>query len=86
MMSSNLGKSEPVLNIKNLFYESPLHLVKDNKKEQKTEISINDNFLILKEFESILHNCPTLTNKQRLDYCISQRYFMKAYLREINKV
>ena len=84
-MSSNLGKSEPVLNIKNLFYENKPHIVENKKKAQNAENKVNDHFLILKEIESILHNCSNLTYKQKMDYCLSQRYFMKTYLREINK-
>jgi len=42
------------------------------------------------DIHSILSNYPDLTNDQKLDYCINQRYFMKLYLREviikINKV
>jgi len=35
------------------------------------------------DIHSILSNCPELTNNQKLDYCNSQRYFMKLYLSDI---
>lgn len=35
------------------------------------------------DIHSILSNYPDLTNDQKLEYCISQRYFMKLYLKEV---
>ncbi|MFW9825871.1 MAG: hypothetical protein ACFFE4_23230 [Candidatus Thorarchaeota archaeon] len=35
------------------------------------------------DIHSILSNYPDLTNNQKLEYCISQRYFMKLYLKEV---
>ncbi|MHA1195122.1 MAG: hypothetical protein ACTSRH_00040 [Promethearchaeota archaeon] len=46
---------------------------------------ILDSFNLLKEIQSILQNSTYLTPQQKLMYCESQRYFMKLYLREINK-
>jgi len=85
MMSSNIGKSEPVLKINNLFYEVEI----DNKKieflEQDSDNPIDDNLVILEEIGEILKNCTILTENQKLDYCKSQRYFMKLYLKEVNR-
>ncbi|MFX1410613.1 MAG: hypothetical protein ACFFA6_09685 [Promethearchaeota archaeon] len=85
MMSSNIGKSEPVLKINNLFYEVEI----DNKKieflEQTSDNPIDDNLVILEEIGEILKNCTILTENQKLDYCKSQRYFMKLYLKEVNR-
>jgi len=49
------------------------------------ESNKNDYFVILNDINSILMNYPNLTNKQKLDYCNSQRYFMKLYLKEVLK-
>ncbi|MFX0029826.1 MAG: hypothetical protein ACFE8B_11490 [Candidatus Hermodarchaeota archaeon] len=38
---------------------------------------------ISNDIHSILANCPDLSSDQKLDYCNSQRYFMKMYLKEI---
>ena len=38
---------------------------------------------ISNDIHSILSNCPDLSRDQKLDYCNSQRYFMKMYLKEI---
>ncbi len=35
------------------------------------------------DIHSILSNYPDLTSDQKLDYCNSQRYFMKLYLKEV---
>lgn len=35
------------------------------------------------DIHSILSSYPDLTNNQKLDYCNSQRYFMKLYLKEV---
>ena len=35
------------------------------------------------DIHSILSNYPDLTKDQKLDYCDSQRYYMKLYLREV---
>ncbi len=44
---------------------------------------LDDNFDIIKSLHLILLNCSTLTKKQKFDFCNSQRYFMKLYLKEI---
>lgn len=53
--------------------------------KQELDINNNDNLTILKELNTILQNCSNLTVKQKLNYCDSQRYFIKLYLREFNK-
>lgn len=35
------------------------------------------------DIHAILSNYPDLTNDQKLEYCINQRYFMKLYLKEV---
>ena len=42
-----------------------------------------DYLAISNDIQSILSNCPDLSTSQKLDYCNSQRYFMKLYLRNI---
>ncbi len=86
MMSSNASFSEKelVLNLKKLFNESETD-EEINNFEQELEEFKNDNLIILKEIQAILQNCSTLTDKEKWDYCNSQRYFMKLYLKEISK-
>lgn len=42
-----------------------------------------DYLAISNDIQSILTNCPDLSTSQKLDYCNSQRYFIKMYLRNI---
>jgi len=48
-------------------------------------IIANENLAIIKILHSILLTNLNLNNKQKLDYCKSERFFMKLYLREIIK-
>ena len=56
----------------------------DTPIKAEGEFPISENYLILKELNSILVKCTNLTSQQKLAYCNSQRYFMKLYLKEIN--
>ncbi len=85
MISSRLSDQEPILNLKELFYEENLKdeiAVKINQFPVKNKRA---NLKLLQEIQTVLHRCTHLTEKQRLMYCESQRYFMKQYLREMNK-
>ncbi|MBY9008124.1 MAG: hypothetical protein KGD63_15395 [Candidatus Lokiarchaeota archaeon] len=69
----------------------------DNQKSNQQNINHNTNILnyfkenieesfeMAKDLENILKNCSDLTNEQKSDYCKSQRYFMKQYLKKLNK-
>ena len=85
MISSQLSDQEPILNLKELFYEENLKadvVAKINEFPGKNKRA---NLKLLQEIHTVLHRCTHLTEKQRLMYCESQRYFMKQYLREMNK-
>ena len=45
----------------------------------------NDYLTILNDIDSILFNIDNLTNKRKLEYCRTQRYYIKLYLREVLK-
>lgn len=85
MISSRIEDSEAVLNLTNLFSEKQ----EDNSIKEIPEIMRRkakyDNFKLLTDIQTVLRECTHLTDKDRLMYCQSQRYFMKLYLREINK-
>lgn len=85
MMSSQIGEKELTLNIKSLFYEDKVKIEIKNDFEAVSEEETNDNLIILNEIKAILENCSNLTDKEKLEYCNSQRFFMKLYLKEINK-
>ncbi|MFX0075539.1 MAG: hypothetical protein ACFE96_08860, partial [Candidatus Hermodarchaeota archaeon] len=85
MITSRLSDSEPVLNLKDLFNRDEVKEELKSKISQLPEKSKRSNFKLLQEIQTVLQRCTHLTEKQRLMYCESQRYFMKQYLREMNK-
>ncbi|MFW9828630.1 MAG: hypothetical protein ACFFEY_13645 [Candidatus Thorarchaeota archaeon] len=85
-MISRIEDFEPALNLKNLFYEPKVNIEISNRQiEELPSVAKYDNFKLLKDIQNVLQSCKDLTNKDKLLYCQSQRYFMKQYLREINK-
>ncbi len=84
-MSSQIGEKELTLNLKNLFYKEEVNIEIKNDFESIIEEETNDNLIILNEIKAILQNCSNLTDKEKLEYCNSQRFFMKLYLKEINQ-
>jgi hypothetical protein len=85
MISSRLTDQEPILNLKDLFYEENLGDEIVDKINKLPEKNKRANLKLLQEIQTVLHRCTHLTEQQRLLYCDSQRYFMKQYLREMNK-
>ena len=84
-MSSNANILDQVVNITDLFNDAGIEneIIKD--LEQIPEEFGNENLKILKDIQDILQNCTKLTQKEKFEYCKSQRFFMKLYLREINR-
>ena len=85
MTNSRLEDPEPVLNLKNLFYEIKINNIINEMPEVMKQKAKYDNFKLLTDIQNVLQNCRHLTDKDKLNYCNTQRYFMKLYLREINK-
>ncbi|MFX1489683.1 MAG: hypothetical protein ACFFBI_11075 [Promethearchaeota archaeon] len=86
MMISRVDDTEPVLNLKDLFYEPEVSTNTINKPVNEIPHKAkHDNFKLLTDIQNVLIKCRHLTSKDKLLYCQSQRYFMKQYLREINK-
>ena len=68
-----------------MFYEIDLNKNPKKSEELFPQKAKYDNFKLLTDIQTVLQKCTHLTDKDRLMYCSSQRYFMKLYLREINK-
>lgn len=85
MISSKIEDSEAVLNLTNLFYEEKVNNSISETPEIIRQKARYDNFKLLTDIQTVLQKCTHLTDNDRLMYCQSQRYFMKLYLREINK-
>ena len=53
----------------------------DKKENMISTNQIQDYLVMAENVHDILLNCSNLTRKQKLDYCNSQRYLMKLYLK-----
>jgi len=85
MISSNIGEPEPILNLKDLFSNKEDKINKVQYIQEFPQKAKIDNFKLLKDIQTVLQKCFNLSEQQKIMYCQSQRYFMKLYLREINK-
>ncbi|MHA2035440.1 MAG: hypothetical protein ACW98X_03340 [Promethearchaeota archaeon] len=85
MTIPRLEDPEPAVNLKNLFYEIKVNENTKNSAEFFPQKAKYDNFKLLTDIQRVLQKCQHLTPRDRLNYCNTQRYFMKLYLREINK-
>ena len=73
------------------FSEDNLHKEKNNLSEFNSTTfnglnqikTKNDYLTISNDIHSILLKCPDLSNNEKLEYCNSQRYFMKLFLRNL---
>ena len=54
------------------------------KKEREIENLCDDNLNTIKKVHAILLNCSNLSKKQKLEFCESERYFMKLYLKKLS--
>ncbi|MFW9826715.1 MAG: hypothetical protein ACFFEY_03735 [Candidatus Thorarchaeota archaeon] len=43
----------------------------------------DENLLTLNKIHAILLNCSNLSKKQKLEFCESERYFMKLFLKKL---
>ncbi len=54
-----------------------------NSLERKSHDPKDEYLIISHDIHSILSNCSNLTNNQKLEFCNSQRYFMKLFLKDM---
>ncbi len=59
--------------------------VVNTSQEEDGEIEnlCDDNLNTIKKVHAILLNCSNLSKKQKLEFCESERYFMKLYLKKL---
>jgi hypothetical protein len=84
MISSNFG-NDLALDLRSLFDDKNSGAEANNQVKNLQSKPIADNLTLMNEIQAILRECSHLNPEQRLLYCQSQRYFMKLYLREVNK-
>ena len=53
--------------------------------DENIEEICDENLMSLKKIHAILLNCVNLSKKQKLEFCNSERYFMKLYLKKLRK-
>jgi len=60
--------------------------VKIKKLPQSTKVEeiCDENLITLKKIHAILLNCLNLNEKKKIEFCNSERYFMKLYLKKLN--
>ncbi|MBY9005018.1 MAG: hypothetical protein KGD73_13660 [Candidatus Lokiarchaeota archaeon] len=84
MISSDFG-NEVALDLRSLFEDQNFNSEIKTQIENLQSKNIADNLTLMNEIQAILRECSHLNPEQRLMYCASQRYFMKLYLRKVNK-
>ena len=45
----------------------------------------DENLITLQKIHAILLNCSNLSKNQKLEFCESERYFMKLYLKKLKE-
>jgi len=85
MMSSNANSLDQAIKITGLFNDAGIENEIIRDLEQIPKDFGNENLKILNDIQDILQNCTKLTQKEKLEYCKSQRFFMKLYLKEMNR-
>lgn len=53
--------------------------------DENIEDLCDENLTTLKKIHAILLNCVNLSKKQKLEFCNSERYFMKLYLKKLRE-
>lgn len=56
---------------------------KSKFKDIEIENICDENLTTLQKIHAILLNCSNLSKKQKLEFCESERYFMKLYLNKL---
>ena len=59
-------------------------LIKNLPQSKKVEEICDENLITLKKIHAILLNCLNLNEKEKLEFCNSERYFMKLYLKQLS--
>jgi len=84
-MSSNANSLDQAIKITGLFNDAGIENEIIRDLEQIPKDFGNENLKILNDIQDILQNCTKLTQKEKLEYCKSQRFFMKLYLKEMSR-
>lgn len=89
-MNSKTGKKNHgfIQDLKDENENSSKKIKSDNNSQsnnQEVEDLCDENLTSLKKIHAILLNCSNLSKNQKLEFCESERYFMKLYLRQLKE-
>jgi len=59
--------------------------INDKNRDFSIENLCDENLTTLQKIHAILLNCVNLSKKQKLEFCESERYFMKLYLKKLSQ-
>jgi len=87
-MNSKTEKNNQIKIIKSGLIERPSDSsdsVEVKSQESEVEYICDENLITLQKIHAILLNCLNLSKKQKLEFCESERYFMKLYLQKLKE-
>jgi hypothetical protein len=84
-MSIRFNISQGLVNLDSYINNIEKKIEDLNKSNVTISESTSEHLLTLRKLHKILQNGQHLTDQQKFDFCSSERYFMKLYLRELNK-
>ncbi len=74
-----------IVNLDNYINKIEIKIEQVNNSIENGKDKTSEHLLTLRKLHKVLKNGQNLSDKQKLSYCDSERYFMKLYLRELNK-
>ncbi len=85
MDSKTIKKNNPKIQGSNSILKDSINLEIQSDKvvEENIENICDENLTTLQKIHAILLNCVNLSKKQKLEFCESERYFMKLYLKKL---
>lgn len=73
--------SQKIASKENLATSSEIQI--NSSEDVRIENIFDENLLTLNKIHAILLNCSNLSKKQKLEFCESERYFMKLFLKKL---
>ena len=84
-MNSKTAKEANIKIQKAESYSKEFEIKTEKKFKENIEDICDENLTTLQKIHAILLNCVNLSKKQKLEFCESERYFMKQYLKQLRK-
>jgi sugar-specific transcriptional regulator TrmB len=85
LAQANSIKDSPLLKKYEIQIEnsSNKHRLNQNLIIQNCDAAKNEYLTMMNDVHMLLENCENLTNNQKLEYCQSERYYMRLYLEQV---